>query len=193
MMKRMKQTVTLILALVMVTMPFTVFAETAPAATNAAGKAYVLGEFANTPLDVSQYKGKAIWLNFFTGWCSYCMEEMPAIKETFDAYDPNEVAIVLVHVWDGENADDSAAVIEQFDLQDMIMLEDEQKTLATLIGLQGYPTSIFIDKDGYLSTVTYALDAAGMSAALDEMGVAKRAATTDTTTQSTPAPSEVVQ
>ena len=193
MMKRMKQTVTLMLTLVMVTMSFASFAETAPAATNAAGKAYVLGEFANTPLDVSQYKGKAIWLNFFTGWCSYCMEEMPAIKETFDTYDPNEVAIVLVHVWDGENADDSAAVVERFNLQDMILLEDEQMTLATLIGLQGYPTSVFIDKNGYLSTVTYTLDAAGMATALDAMGVAKRVTATDEAAQSTPAPSEVVQ
>lgn len=174
-MRTMKRLATILtaLALAVTTMPLAV-AETAPAETNAAGKPYVLNEFAGTALDLTQYKGKAIWLNFFTGWCTYCMEEMPEIKRVFDEYDPDQIAIVLIHVWDGENAGDSQAVIDRFGLQDMIMVEDQEMELAGMVGLQGYPTSFFIDKEGYLYDGTYTLDYSGMTGYMTGLGVGLR-------------------
>lgn len=163
--------IALVLALLMV--PLAAMAQSEPAEKNDAGMPYVLNEFTGTKLDVSQYKGKAIWINFFTGWCVYCMEEMPAIRQVFDDYNPDEVAIVLVHVWDGENADDSAAIVEKYGLQGMILLEDDALALSNLVGLQGYPTSIFIDKDGYLNGVENGLDYDSMAQYMDGMGVAK--------------------
>ena len=151
------------LGLVLLLLPLAALAESTPAEKNAAGMPYVLNEFDGTKLDVSQYKGKAIWLNFFTGWCVYCMEEMPAIKQIYEAYDPNDVAIVLVHAWNGEDADDSAAVVEKYGLKNMTLLEDDTLALSQLIGLEGYPTSIFIDKDGYFYGREYALDYDGMA------------------------------
>ena len=163
--------------------------------TNDAGMPYVLNAFEGTNMDLTPYEGKAIWLNFFTGWCPYCMTEMPYIKQIFDDYDPEQVAILLVHVWDGETADDSQEVIEKYGLQDMTMIEDEQMTLAGLVGLQGYPTSFFIDKDGYLYAGTYGLDYDGMAQYMAELNVAKRpdtvAAGATAVVTATPAPDEV--
>jgi thiol-disulfide isomerase/thioredoxin len=174
----------LTLLLVLMVAPFSAMAQTtdSPAATNAAGQSYVLDYFANTPLDVSQYQGKALFLNFFTSWCSYCMQEMPEVKQIFDTYDPQQVAVVLVHVWNGENADASATVVEKFGLQDMIMLEDEQQTLADTVSLTGFPTSVFIDQNGYLAGYeSGALTFDSMSAYLDQMNVGKRADASATT------------
>ena len=169
------------LLLVMLLLPLAALAEaTTPPETNADGKPYVLNEFKDTNLDLTQYAGKAIWLNFFTGWCQYCMEEMPYIKQTFDAYDPDQVAIVLVHVWDGETAADSASVVEKFGLQDMTLVEDENMELAGLIGLQGYPTSLFIDKEGYLLGGAYGLTYDQMASYMDQLSVGKRPTATVT-------------
>ena len=169
-------------ALVVLLLPVAALAQPAATATpepNEQGMPYVLTAFEGSPLDVSQYAGKALFLNFFTGWCGYCMQEMPEIKEIYDAYDPNEVAIVLVHVWDGETAEESAAVVKQYGLEELNLVEDEQFQLATLIGLTGYPTSIFIDKEGYLyGGVASGLDFDTMAQYLDGMNVAKRAVTT---------------
>jgi thiol-disulfide isomerase/thioredoxin len=170
-------------------------ADTAPAATNAAGLPYVLDYFADTPLDVSLYQGKALFLNFFTGWCYYCMQEMPEIKQIYDTYDPNDVAIVLVHVWSGEDATDSAAVVEQYGLQELNLIEDDQLVLADMIGLTGFPTSLFIDKDGYLNAYQPgALTYDSMASALEGMGVGKRAdAAGDTLQTDVDADTEVKQ
>lgn len=183
-------TLVLILALV----PFAAFAESDAASTadtNDAGMPYVLDAFEGTNLDLTQYQGKAIWLNFFTGWCPYCMTEMPYIKQIFDDYDPDQIAILLVHVWDGETADASQSVIEKYGLQDMTMIEDEQMTLAGLVGLQGYPTSYFIDKDGYLYAGTYGLEYDGMAQYMEELNVAKRSDAVTAADTATPAPDEV--
>lgn len=176
----MKRFLAALMALML--MPLAALAQSEPTATNADSKPYVLKSFEGTTLDLTQYEGKAIWLNFFTGWCPYCMTEMPSIKQVFDEYDPNEVAILLVHVWDGENADDSKKVIEKFDLQDMTMVEDQDMTLAGLVGLSGYPTSIFIDKQGYLQTVAYGLEYKTMVQYMEDLDVARRVTTAGSAT-----------
>ena len=48
-------------------------------------------------------------------------------------------------------------------------------SLTSLVGVPGYPTSLFIAKDGYLhKAIAQGLTYADMSGYLDEMGVAKR-------------------
>ena len=104
----------------------------------------------NTGLDLTPYEGKAIYLNFFTGWCYYCMQEMPDIKTLYETYDPDELAIVLVHVWDGEDESESDRVRAEFGLEELTFYEDEDRSLASYVGLQGYPASMFIDSEGLL-------------------------------------------
>jgi len=179
----------LILFAVLTLMPLAGLAESDDTATNAEGMPYVLDAFEGTDLDLTQYEGKAIWLNFFTQWCPHCMTEMPYIKQVFDEYDPDQLAIVLIHAWSGEDADASKAVIEEYGLQDMIMIEDDDMSLCDMVGLQGFPTSYFIDKDGYLYGGTYSLDYDGMVAYMDGMDVGKRPAdTTSDEATATPAP-----
>ena len=152
---------------------------------------YMPDYFAQTSLDISQYKGKAVFMNFFTGWCQYCMQEMPDLKKVYDEYDPNDVAVILVHAWDGENADDSAAVVEKFGLQGVTLIEDQDLTLTGMF-VQGYPTSMFIDQDGYMSVGHYQsgmLTYEDMTSLLGEMGVQKKSdASANPTAASTVAP-----
>ena len=176
--KTLYRLVSFLMALLM--LPAFAMGEAPPPATDDQGRPYVLDAFDGTALDLTPHQGKAIWLNFYTGWCSYCMKEMPDIKKAFETYDPDEVAIILVHAWSGEGGEASAEVIERFGLEEMLHVEDQDLALTQIIGLEGFPTSIFITKDGYFTGRAYALTFEEMSSYLDGMGVAKRAdATTD--------------
>ena len=107
----------------------------------------------------------------------YCMQEMPDIKTLYDTYDEDELAIVLVHVWDGENADNTASVKEKYGMEDMTFFEDEDMLVASLVGLQGYPASLFLNPDGTLeAAANYMLTLEQMTGQLDAMGVARKAA-----------------
>ena len=128
--------------------PLTAFAEDTTEETTE--PQYVLDYFEGTALDVSQYEGQVLFLNFFTEWCPYCMAEMPDIKEVYDLYDPDSLEIILVHPWDGEDASNTASVVKTYGLEGITTIEDEDHELTALVGVPGYPTSIMIDKDGYL-------------------------------------------
>ena len=114
-----------------------------------------------TELDLSPYLGKTVFINFFTEWCYYCMQEMPDIKALYDTYSEDELAIVLVHVWDGENADNTASVKGKYGMEDMTFFEDEDMMVASLVGLQGYPASLFLNPDGTLEAAAHLLEQLG--------------------------------
>lgn len=149
----------------------------------------ILGLFENTKLDVKPYAGKALFLNFFTEWCPYCMEEMPEIKKLFETYRQEDLQIILIHVWDGENEESSRRITKKYGLEDMTFFEDQDMSLAQFIGLPGYPTSLFIDKDGNLTqAIPSALSFEDMAEIVESMGVAKAEPTEKNSAPATSAP-----
>ena len=128
----------------------------------------------DSTLDLSPYEGKALFLNFFTEWCPYCMLEMPDIKKIFDEYSKDELQIILVHVWSGEDERNTQSVRQKYGMEEMTFFEDKDQSLMELVGLYGFPTSVFINKDGSpVGTVPYALEYEDMASVMEFMGVSK--------------------
>ena len=132
----------------------------------------------NSKLDLTPYTGKAIFLNFFTEWCGNCMVEMPDIRQTFDNYSEDELQIILVHAWSGEDETNSESVRKRFGMEAMTFFEDDDMGLSQGLGVQGYyPVSIFINKEGFLHTLKIGtLSLENMESLMDEMGVARKPA-----------------
>lgn len=180
----MKKTIRLAAALLALTVLLC-----AGAAQGQTEKVEALAILKDSPIDLSPYAGKAIFLNFFTEWCGNCMREMPEIKKIFEEYRRDELEIILVHVWDGEDERNSESVRETFGLEDMTFFEDQDIGLTQFVGLQYYPTSIFIDKDGYLvAALAQALTYEQMETVMEEMGVGKAVETSQAPEASAPPP-----
>jgi thiol-disulfide isomerase/thioredoxin len=162
--------------------------EITPTATETeASPVYVQNYYNGTQLDLTQYQGKVVLINYFTEWCPYCMEEMPDIKKALDAYDPNSLAILLVHPWDNEDQTNSVSVVNRFGLDGVTVLEDKDFSLVSAIGVPGYPTSVIVDQNGYLYTAAASMITLDwLTSAFDVLGVPLRG-DTDTVT-ATPAP-----
>lgn len=127
-------------------------------------------------LDMTPYLGKVVLVNFFTEWCQYCMQEMPDIRRLTDLYEEDSLHIVLVHPWDGEDASNTESVKERFDLHDVTFFEDENGLVTQLVGVPGYPTSLFVNPDGTLQAgAAYMLTLEQMTAQLDAMGAVRKA------------------
>ena len=126
----------------------------------------------NTALDLTPYAGKTVIVNFFTEWCTYCMQEMPDFRRVNDLYDPDQLQMVLVHVWDGEDETNTESVKERFDMHHMTFFEDEDRRVASLVGVPGYPATLIADGEGNViagqsGMLTYDV----LTAFLDELGV----------------------
>ena len=168
--KLLTRSLALMLCLAALSIPFSAFAEETedPNATELL-KTY-------TKLDLTPYLGKTVLVNFFTEWCTYCMQEMPDLKAAAEMYDPDTFQLVFVHPWDGEDASNTESVKAKFGMEDMVFVEDEDGAIASLVGLPGYPTSLFIDAEGTLvGAAPFMLTLDQLTYQLDQMGAQRKA------------------
>lgn len=173
-MKKLKRLLVFVCAAVMLMLPALSLAETAEPAQDAKLPTEIITEY--TKLDMTPYAGKAVYMNFFTEWCPYCMKEMPDIKRLYDEYDPETLQIILVHVWDGEDASNTDSIREKYGLDGMTFYEDEDMALSSLVGLPGYPMSMFLDAEGNVANAAaQMLTYEQMVSAVESIGAVKKA------------------
>lgn len=110
---------------------------------------------------LSEYRGKAVVVNFWTTWCGYCKQEMPDLQELYEQYGENSGDVVVLGVANPSSdqypnqADEGQPVVEQF-LQDNgytfpVLMDMTGQVLATY-GVQGFPVTLFITRDSELYT-----------------------------------------
>lgn len=95
---------------------------------------------------LSDHRGTAVIVNFWATWCPPCLAEMPMIQEFTDKYD-GKLIVLAVNV--GENESVVRNFLVEHDL-DFIFLLDPAKSVTSLYRILGFPTSLFIDKEGIL-------------------------------------------
>lgn len=99
-------------------------------------------------VNLSDYKGKPVVLNFWATWCYYCKVEMPDFNE---AYKENpDVQFLMVNATDGhrETVDGAKSFIdeEQYDFD--VFFDTENRNAVKNYNITSYPQTFFIDKDG---------------------------------------------
>ena len=93
---------------------------------------------------------KMVMLNFWYTTCSYCIKEFPVMAEVYEQY-KDEIEIVAVNSY----APDTIQGIENFQNTHQLPFPVAQVPVswAQTFGLQGYPTSVFIDQYGVICLV----------------------------------------
>ena len=101
----------------------------------------------NNQLNLTDYKGNLILLNFWATWCAPCKEEMPSLDllQTNDAFD--NLKIFPINVGQ-DNLEKSNEFFKDLKIKNLNVYFDSPNTLAKKFGLRGVPTSILINKDG---------------------------------------------
>jgi thiol-disulfide isomerase/thioredoxin len=121
-------------------------AATLSAGTAAPEFALVLSD-GNT-LDLSDLRGRPVMLNFWATWCPPCRAEMPDIVHQADQ--DEDLVVIAVNVQ--EDLDSVRAFAEEFGMR-MPVARDTEGRLRDLFQVRGMPTSIFIDRDGDISSI----------------------------------------
>ena len=102
----------------------------------------------NNQLDLNNYKGSLIILNFWATWCAPCKEEMPSLDQLQDHKDFTNLKIFPINVGQ-DNLEKSLNFFEDLEIKNLEVYFDTPITLAKKFGLRGIPTSILIDKNGF--------------------------------------------
>lgn len=93
-------------------------------------------------------RGRPVMLNFWATWCGPCRAEMPEIVAAAEADD--DLVVLAV------NVQEEMAAIEPFAADfgmSMPVVRDVEGNVRNAYGVNGMPTSIFIDRDGNVSSI----------------------------------------
>ncbi len=99
-------------------------------------------------LNLNNYKGKLILLNFWATWCAPCKKEMPSLDLLQTNIQLDNLKIFPINVGQ-DNLEKSLKFFEELKIKNLKIYFDNPITLAKKFGLRGIPTSIIINKDGY--------------------------------------------
>ena len=59
---------------------------------------FMLPTLSGGQMQLSEFRGKGIVLNFWGTWCTPCIEEMPALQENYQKYKDQGIEIIGVHI-----------------------------------------------------------------------------------------------
>ena len=107
-----------------------------------------LMDLAGTPVSFSDYKGKAILINFWATWCPPCLEEMPLI-EKYAVRHEDQLAVLAINA--GERDDTVRDFVDEHGFSFDILL-DPSNSAAKQFFVYGYPTTMFFDDQGYIQS-----------------------------------------
>lgn len=119
-------------------------------------------------VSLSDFRGKAVLVNFWATWCPPCRAEMPLIDEFAERH-TQELVVLAVNAGEGES--EVRSFVRAHDL-DFVFLLDPENSVATLYRVRGFPTSLFIDQQGQLqATHIGELNAELMVNYLEKIGI----------------------
>jgi cytochrome c biogenesis protein CcmG/thiol:disulfide interchange protein DsbE len=98
------------------------------------------------PVRLSSLKGKAVLLNFWATWCEPCKIEMPWLVELQKKYGPQGLQVVGVAMDDA--GDKAIAAFAHKMGVNYVILQGTEKVADLYGGLEGLPTTFFLDRSG---------------------------------------------
>jgi thiol-disulfide isomerase/thioredoxin len=119
------------------------------AAANAAGDppapAFSLPARGGSTIDLSQYKGQVVMINFWASWCVPCRQEMPLLDSIYKKYKPLGFTLLSVNVEPEQK--DAESFLKQTPVSFPVVFDAKSK-VSGLYNVQGMPTTVFIDRKG---------------------------------------------
>lgn len=108
-------------------------------------------DFEGNTHNLSDFRGKAVVLDYWAAWCPFCIEEMPELQKAQDKY-RDELVMVGVHRTDTEKAETGLVFARDRGVS-YLLVKDGDGGLYRAVGGVGMPVAVFIDKDGIVTEI----------------------------------------
>ena len=102
----------------------------------------------NNQLNLNDFKGNLILLNFWASWCAPCKEEMPSLNSIKNISEFKTINIIPINIGE-EEYDKSKKFFEELGIDNLEIFNGPSGDLAKKFKLRGVPTTIILDQEGY--------------------------------------------
>ncbi len=112
---------------------------------------FTLVDLEGNQVTLSDFRGKAVFVNFWATWCPACRAEMPEIEAVYQEYKDKDVVVIGVDIMEAED------VVRQFVEQggyNWIFILDATGAVSNDYNIAAIPTSFFIDREGVIQAVS---------------------------------------
>jgi thiol-disulfide isomerase/thioredoxin len=126
-----------------------VFALPAFAASTSSGPApaFQLSGRGGKAIDLSQFKGQVVMINFWATWCKPCRDEMPLLEDIYKKYKPMGFTLVGVNV--EPDAKDAEAWLGKLSKPVTFPVAfDTDSKVSKMYKVAVMPSTVFVDRKG---------------------------------------------
>jgi thiol-disulfide isomerase/thioredoxin len=117
------------------------------ATTSGPAPAFQLSGRGGKNVDLSQFKGQVVMINFWATWCGPCRQEMPLLEDIYKKYKPMGFTLVGVNV-EPATGDPEGWLSKLPKAVTFPVAFDVDSKVSKLYKVAGMPTTVFIDRKG---------------------------------------------
>jgi len=101
-------------------------------------------------VNLSDFRGKVVVLNFWATWCPPCKKEMPSLQKFYEKAKDKGIVVLAITV--GQDDDDVFPFINTLKPTPTFpILYDKDSKVARQWSIHAMPTTIIINKKGYMT------------------------------------------
>jgi cytochrome c biogenesis protein CcmG, thiol:disulfide interchange protein DsbE len=101
---------------------------------------------------LAKHRGHVVFLNFWATWCKPCIEEMPAIERLWRRNANGPLVVLAV------SGDPNSGRVGPFLAEHRVTLPvglDPAGEVAKSLGVRTLPTTVIIDRNGYVAAIAF--------------------------------------
>jgi thiol-disulfide isomerase/thioredoxin len=100
---------------------------------------------AQDELDLTPYRGRVVYLDFWASWCAPCQQSFPWMQSLKGIYESRGLTVLTIDLDRKRSDADRFLAMRQTNLE---VLFDPEGRIARAFAIQGMPTSIIVDRRG---------------------------------------------
>ncbi len=111
---------------------------------------FTLKTFDGKQVTLSSLRGKVVLLDFWASWCTPCREELPLLDILHKTYGREDFKVVTVNI--DNHPKNAVKFLETYSIK-VAPLWDQKKKVVSAYDVQKMPTTILIDKNGWIRSI----------------------------------------
>ena len=107
----------------------------------------IFEDFSGNEINLKDYQGKLVLINFWATWCSPCKKEMPSLDVLYKDNNFKNLEVLAVNM-EHPNKIKTKKYFSDLNIKNLKIFFDNNLNFVKELKLRGVPTTVFINKKG---------------------------------------------